>query len=491
VPTNPYDIYAGVGDEYSPTDYANMRRDAEREGLPMTTVRAGNHGERSVPFLAPPGSRIDPNTGTIYGPYGAAGAYDVRKPGGVPADPNLAGRLQTVPGLTYQEWLAMNQPNLAAGLSGQEMDAPRARLASMGLTPPPLPGAARLPATGGANAPGIPGPPLSAPPRSTPGVLPALPPRSRAPTRLYDPKLMEDVGGGILPPWGSISASDGGPGAKPRLSQYISQLTSSQGYPGSQSGGTNFGLLPEVDVGTFAPRLAPADYPTDGGGGGGGGGGGAAGGVGGGGTAGAGAGFPGQPANFFSAPGDAGRSIWDLIYFLANQGAFAGGEARKTGAKAGGGLDSALRYYQRLLGGNPADMAEALGPEFSSTASQFDLAQQGASQNLPRGGGRNQVMANLPFQKAATISSMIPTARAGAAGGAADVGGRYLAAGPAYLNAASQATGLPLQKLVQLWITRDEKQGGLGGVLGQILGELLGGYESEPDVRGDSRPDRR
>lgn len=177
-------------------------------------------------------------------------------------------------------------------------------------------------------------------------------------------------------------------------------------------------------------------------------------------------------------PGDSGRAIWDLLYRMAHWSDEGAARARAYTGSAEASMQPAARYYQRILSGNPADMAEALGPAFRSTAGQFDQAQQAAAMNLPRGGGRNQIMAEQPFNRARAMADLVPAAQAQAAGASGELGSRYLAAVAQQLQAATGLTGQALEQLVRLWITRNAQQSGAGtaasGGIGQLIGSILG-----------------
>lgn len=72
-------------------------------------------------------------------------------------------------------------------------------------------------------------------------------------------------------------------------------------------------------------------------------------------------------------------------------------------------------YYKRALGGDRQSIQELLGPEISTVLSQYDTAAKTASELAPRGGGRTQALAELPFQKVAAYGQQLAGARSGAA----------------------------------------------------------------------------
>lgn len=76
----------------------------------------------------------------------------------------------------------------------------------------------------------------------------------------------------------------------------------------------------------------------------------------------------------------------------------------------GGGLGStnaSANYYQNLLSGNPAAMAQAIQPTANGIRAQYQGARNQLNTYAPMGGGRSNLMAQLPFQSAGAISNAL------------------------------------------------------------------------------------
>lgn len=185
------------------------------------------------------------------------------------------------------------------------------------------------------------------------------------------------------------------------------------------------------------------------------------------------------PGSTLFPTGDGGLAIWDLIRRMTGMADQSRDRADALATRADMATQPSMNYYEDILSGDPARLAQALGPAFRSTAGQFDAAQQSAATSLPRGGGRNAVMAEQPFKRAAAMSELVPAAQAQAAQGAGQIGvqtrGQDLNAIAQQIQAATGLTGPALDQLVKLWITRDQKAGAAGGLAG-MLGSLLGSF---------------
>lgn len=123
-------------------------------------------------------------------------------------------------------------------------------------------------------------------------------------------------------------------------------------------------------------------------------------------------------------------------------------EAQKSMKGARSTMSPAIGMFKRLLSGDQSAVAQAIGPHAGTIIGQFESARRAASENAPRGGGRNQMIAQAPFQKAGAVSDLvqktIPTAaegllRAGQIEG--DIGTRLM-------DIASTAGARSLQTLV-------------------------------------------
>jgi len=74
-----------------------------------------------------------------------------------------------------------------------------------------------------------------------------------------------------------------------------------------------------------------------------------------------------------------------------------------------------IDYWTKILSGDRSEITGALAPEIGRISSGYDQASRTAGMFAPSGGGRSQLMAELPFQKARDISSLISTLRPQAA----------------------------------------------------------------------------
>lgn len=92
-------------------------------------------------------------------------------------------------------------------------------------------------------------------------------------------------------------------------------------------------------------------------------------------------------------------------------------EAQKSMKGSRSALNPAVGFFKRLLSGDQSSIAQAIGPQAGTVIGQFESARKAASENAPRGGGRNQMLAQAPFQKAGAVSDLvqktIPTAAEG------------------------------------------------------------------------------
>ncbi len=74
-------------------------------------------------------------------------------------------------------------------------------------------------------------------------------------------------------------------------------------------------------------------------------------------------------------------------------------------------LDPVLREQQKVATGDRAAVLEAAAPEVATVSAQYDTAFRAAQAGIARGGGRNSVLASIPFQKASAISTTLAKER--------------------------------------------------------------------------------
>jgi hypothetical protein len=141
-------------------------------------------------------------------------------------------------------------------------------------------------------------------------------------------------------------------------------------------------------------------------------------------------------------------------------------------------LEAAEGYYTRALGGDRQRLQELLGPEIKTVLSQYDTAAQTAAELNPRGGGRTQVMAEIPFQKAAAYGQQLAGARAGAADKLAAIGsGKASREGSLAQTLIGARTGQS-QLEFQKQQARNEQLGKIGSAIGDLLVGALGKKKS-------------
>lgn len=75
----------------------------------------------------------------------------------------------------------------------------------------------------------------------------------------------------------------------------------------------------------------------------------------------------------------------------------------------------AIDYWSKLLSGDRQTINEAVGPETTRIAQNYEGAKTAATQFAPMGGGRSQLLAEIPFQRGRDISALISSLRPEAA----------------------------------------------------------------------------
>ena len=141
------------------------------------------------------------------------------------------------------------------------------------------------------------------------------------------------------------------------------------------------------------------------------------------------------------------------------------------------GMDSmrgAGDYWSRILKGGP-DATLALSPEIRGIHGMFSGIRNQAGNFGPMGGGRANILAQLPYQEAGKLSDLFATARPAAASGLAGLGGSAL-------SGAGSLQGILGGELERSKM--GAQQGGLlGGGIFNILTSLLKPKDPKPIIR--------
>lgn len=130
------------------------------------------------------------------------------------------------------------------------------------------------------------------------------------------------------------------------------------------------------------------------------------------------------PANEAISGDSLTQFIRSLQNYLENQGSASYGYGQQLTGQAAGGLNTAnttlqpsTDYWTKLLSGDPATMANAVAPTANAINTQFDTQARQAAMSGPRGGYQATNLANLPWQKAATIGGLYQSLQPQAAAG--------------------------------------------------------------------------
>ena len=142
--------------------------------------------------------------------------------------------------------------------------------------------------------------------------------------------------------------------------------------------------------------------------------------------------------------------------------------------------DSAESFYKTILSGSQANTRALLGPDVNTIMGQYDNAAKAAAQLGPRGGGRDAVLADAPFQAAGAYTKLLGQAKSTAASGLAQIGGQKMQQQTALMG---QKEG-ELNSLIgggnqaaQLALQSQENQQKQWSGLGTGIGTLLGGVK--------------
>lgn len=152
-----------------------------------------------------------------------------------------------------------------------------------------------------------------------------------------------------------------------------------------------------------------------------------------------------------------------------------------TGARAVGRAEEAwepaLGFFKALLYGDQEAMNQAIGPARSRIISQYDAARKQVAEFAPRGGGRSELLAELPFREAGEIGRLTQEARAGAAKDLTGLGALYGQLGTEELRLAEGATADSLRAALLKRQQEIAKKTDLGKGLGSLLAMLIGGLK--------------
>lgn len=195
------------------------------------------------------------------------------------------------------------------------------------------------------------------------------------------------------------------------------------------------------------------------------------------------------PANF--------QGLFDDLQFQGDRSSKWAKQEHKQFRNA---LDPVSEWFRSILSGDRTALMSVLGPEVGGINRSYDAVSKAISQFSPRGGGRNQTMANVDFSKAHDIGDLFSKARPAAAAGLEGVASIYGAQASndqsqnlgALSTILSGQLGLRAQDIQKL--IADRQFGGLfgasiGKLLVQILrGRLPGGGNGLPgtDVEGET-----
>lgn len=126
-----------------------------------------------------------------------------------------------------------------------------------------------------------------------------------------------------------------------------------------------------------------------------------------------------------------------------------------------GQVGQALSYWGPILSGNRAEMSAALAPEINTINSGYNQQRQQLDTFAPRGGGRANLMQQLPFNQTRDISTLFSGLRPQAANAVAGIGENQQSTGS---NMLAQAVQAVLQKM-GLNVQQSGQAMALGGAL--------------------------
>ena len=187
-------------------------------------------------------------------------------------------------------------------------------------------------------------------------------------------------------------------------------------------------------------------------------------------------------------------SLTQFLRSLFNTTGTQGSSALSTGL---GGTGTAMDYWSKILSGNPAAIMSVMSPEVQAANAQYKGAQTQADMFAPRGGGRSQMMAQLPMQRAGTVSNIISQARPMAATNLAQTGLGMGGLGANLLNMTMQGQmarrGQNIQQ-DQAWqapllgLATDIGGAAAGGGLGKLFGLIPKATGAVNNIPGGFNP---
>ncbi len=151
-----------------------------------------------------------------------------------------------------------------------------------------------------------------------------------------------------------------------------------------------------------------------------------------------------------------------------------------TVKNASGNLETAASYDLGILSGDRSKVLATEAPEISSLLSSYDAARKSAGQLNPRGGGRSQILNELPYKEAGDVNKLVQEDRPRAAKDLTGVAEAQTYLGGQEQNLAANDVNSSLQFLlgkagVQLDQAKLQSENGqqIGQAIGQALPELL------------------
>ncbi len=172
-----------------------------------------------------------------------------------------------------------------------------------------------------------------------------------------------------------------------------------------------------------------------------------------------------------------------LIGELQKQSTVAAPTGNAQVSAAASNLGQAGAYESGILSGDRSTVLATAAPEISSLLSAYDNSRKAAGQLTPRGGGRSQILNELPYKEAGDVNALVQKARPQAAQQLAKVGEAegYLGATEQQLaqNDVNSSLSFLLGKAgVQLdWAKFNQANSqDLGKAIGQAIPQLIQAY---------------
>jgi len=137
--------------------------------------------------------------------------------------------------------------------------------------------------------------------------------------------------------------------------------------------------------------------------------------------------------------------------------------------------EPALGFLKALLYGDQEAVSQAIGPARSRIISQYDAARKQIAEFAPRGGGRSELLAELPFRQAGEIGRLTQEARTEAAKELTDLGSLYAQLSGQQLGLAESATGRALMAALAKREQERTRKTEMGKSLGTLLAIMVGG----------------